>query len=513
MNLGLFFGAGAEISYGLPSGGKFAIELFRLDPSEEKQALREQLRTHVNKRSAYATRWLPDQFWDKNIHAFGKGEFTSLIESSIENKKDILLERLKDFDSLIAAKFSSVGFDAQSVAAAYRIQFGRQLGSEVYSQVIRLNQLLGDHGDLFASRYYSAILDVVREVPDASLLKRFAIAFLQLLVGSCGHDLISRLNSEIFSQTPDDLPIFDDVAGLFRVEMSKGGLDAIELLINERSVLGNGGTPSLTDMLTALARGALEALFDGILDYQALIDSHFRYLFSPRTEWAKFTKMVIFMRLARRYIISKMPEDQNLPKEGYYHDLARAEKLGICIKAIGTANYNSLLEKLGAELGFGTAKTYHLNGGVSDFYNPYTNDVLSASASDVVPAEQVHVPFILTQSGIKPLTSVNMSRRYVELFDHYSKCDAVVVVGFGFNCDDSHINGLIRKLIEEHQKPLFWVEVSERTDDQLKTILLDRLRLPEACRSLLNPVRVDRNTRQKGESLWLEYIGAMHMFD
>ncbi|MCB1212033.1 MAG: hypothetical protein KDK97_22110, partial [Verrucomicrobiales bacterium] len=508
MNLGLFFGAGAEMGYGLPSGGKFAIELFRLDPSEEKQALRAQLRTDVNKRSAYATRWLPDQFWEKNIHAFGKGEFTSLIESSIENKKDMLLERLKDFDSLVTAKFSSAGFSAQSVETAYRRQFGRELGSEVYSQVIRLNQLLGDHGDLFASRYYSAILDVVRAAPDASLLKRFAIAFLQLLVGSCGHDLISRLNSEIFTQAPDDLPIFDDVSGLFRVEMSKGGLDAIDLLITERSVLGNGSNPSLIDMLTALARGALEALFDGILDYQALIDSHFRYLFSPRTEWAKFTKMVIFMRLARRYIISQMPEEQNLPQEGYYHDLARAEEFGISIKAIGTANYNSLLEKLGAELGFEATKTYHLNGGVSDFYNPYTNDVFSYPTSDEVPNDQVHVPFILTQSGIKPLTSVNMSRRYVELFDHYAECDAVAAVGFGFHCDDSHINGLFRKLIEEHEKPLFWVETAQKTDDQLRNTLLERLRLPEACRSLLYPLRVDRTTRQTGGSLWLDYINS-----
>jgi hypothetical protein len=509
MNLGLFFGAGAEIGYGLPSGGKFAIELFRLDPSQEKQALRDQLQNNINRRSSYATRWLPDQFWTKNIHAFGKGEFTSLIESSIENKKDLLIERLGNFDSLVAAQFSSSGFDASTVATAYRKQFGREFGSEVYSQVIRLNQLLGDQGGLFASRYYSAILDVVRTTPNASLLKRFAVGFLQLLVGSCGHDLISRLNSEIFAQAPDDLPIFDDVAGLFRVEMSKGGLDAIDLLITERSAFGENESLSLAEMLAVLARGALEALFDGILDYQALIDSHFRYLFSPRMEWAKFTKMVIFMRLARRYIISQMPEDTNLPKEGYYHDLARAKEFGISLRAIGTANYNSLLEKLGAELGFEVTNTYHLNGGVADYYNPYTNDVFSYPTSHEVPSDQLHVPFILTQSGIKPLTSVNMSRRYVDLFDHYAECDAVAAVGFGFNCDDSHINGLFRKLIEENQKPLYWVEASEQTEDQLKTRLLERLRLPEKCRVLLNPLKVDRSTRRVGRSLWLEQIGAL----
>lgn len=39
MKVGLFFGAGAEISYGLPSGGKFAIDLFRKNPIPLKQCL------------------------------------------------------------------------------------------------------------------------------------------------------------------------------------------------------------------------------------------------------------------------------------------------------------------------------------------------------------------------------------------------------------------------------------------------------------------------------------------
>ena len=41
MKVGLFFGADAEISYGLPSGGKFAIDLFRQDPTPYKKKFRE----------------------------------------------------------------------------------------------------------------------------------------------------------------------------------------------------------------------------------------------------------------------------------------------------------------------------------------------------------------------------------------------------------------------------------------------------------------------------------------
>ena len=58
MKLGFFFGAGAEIGYGLPSGGKFAIDLFRQDPSNYRAEFREQLRA-IDLTSSYAVDWLP----------------------------------------------------------------------------------------------------------------------------------------------------------------------------------------------------------------------------------------------------------------------------------------------------------------------------------------------------------------------------------------------------------------------------------------------------------------------
>lgn len=54
----LFFGAGAEIGYGLPSGGKFALDIFRMDLKDDKKQLRE-IRGKINNRSSYAKNWLP----------------------------------------------------------------------------------------------------------------------------------------------------------------------------------------------------------------------------------------------------------------------------------------------------------------------------------------------------------------------------------------------------------------------------------------------------------------------
>ena len=38
------FGAGAEVPYGLPNGGEFALEIFRLIGEEDKISLRDEIK-------------------------------------------------------------------------------------------------------------------------------------------------------------------------------------------------------------------------------------------------------------------------------------------------------------------------------------------------------------------------------------------------------------------------------------------------------------------------------------
>ena len=72
LKLGLFFGAGAEMGYGLPSGGRFALEVFRRGADAEKELIREQLKS-VAKSDIYASTFLPADYDTKRISKFGKG--------------------------------------------------------------------------------------------------------------------------------------------------------------------------------------------------------------------------------------------------------------------------------------------------------------------------------------------------------------------------------------------------------------------------------------------------------
>lgn len=505
MKIGFFFGAGAEIGYGLPSGGMFAIDLFRQNQSPYRQAFREQLKA-IDKMSSYATDWMPSGFQGKQIHAFGKREFTSLIESSIEYRRSEIIRLLNKFDSECEEVMSSLGLTRELLDTKFEEHTGEIIGDRLYTHSIKLNELLSEDGSLFSSHYYSAMLNVVRSSENTDDLRRYVTAFLQLLIGAHGQDLVRKLNEELFETAPDDLPIFDDVTGMFRLEFDRIGSTALELLLEEKRKFNISDTSDAVSLFSGIAQGVLERIFANVLDYQKLIDDHFRYLFSPKTEWAKFTKMSVFLKIAQDYIKKQAPTIDSIPEQGYYHDLTGFSQ-NHEFAAIGTANYNSLITPIFEQQELTVPEVIHLNGSVNDYYNPYKNTVVTCENVQDLDCSQLHFPFILTQSGLKPLTSVTMSRRYVELFDAFNSSDAIVVVGFGFNKDDSHINGLFRELIESHGKRLFIVSRDvDGTAEQQQRDLRKRLRIANIYNRSVTVVPVNPNSRMIGETLWIDHI-------
>lgn len=499
MKIGLFFGAGAEIGYGLPSGGKFAIDLFRQDPTPYKIKFREQLK-NINSRSLYANSWLPRDYDKKNIFVFGKNEFTSIIESSIQYKRNELIEKLNDFDSEFLYACKQLEIDIDDLKMKFSKEMGKDIGEVLYDQDIKLNEKLAKDVKLFGSEYYSSVLEIIRSRQDCDDLKRYTIAFLQLLVGAYGQDFVQSLNEELFESAPDDLPIFDDVFGMFRLEFDRVGSTALELLLNEKRSFDISDNSSIISSFSAISQKILENLFSIVLDYQKLIDDHFRFLFSPSTEWAKFTRMAIFMEIAHKYIIQQMPK--SIPSEGYYHDVKSFIDSGREVSVIGTSNYNSLFQEINNQLNLPQISVFHLNGSTKDFYNPYKNEVIQIDDRDSYSGEQIIVPFMLTQSGLKPLTSVEMSRRYVDLFDAYKNSDIIISVGFGFNKDDSHINGLFRELVEKENKKLFVVTIDPKETAQ---VLKKKLRLDKNLDNV-RVILVNPETRESDGTIWYEKV-------
>ncbi len=499
MKVGLFFGAGAEIGYGLPSGGKFAIDLFRQDPTPYKKKFREKL-ANVDIYSSYVGTWLPKDYDKKSIFAFGKNEFTSIIESSIQYKRTEIIKKLNDFDNEFTRACKQLGIEESFLKEKFSNDMGKDIGEVLYEHAIKINAKLTTDVKLFGAEYYSAALEIIRLKPNCADLRRYIIAFLQLLVGAYGQDVVQKLNEELFESAPDDLPIFDDIFGMFRLEFDRVGSTALDLLLNEKRIFNTTEEATLIDLFSAVTQQILENIFCSVLDYQKLIDDHFRYLFSPSTEWAKFTRMAIFMEIAHDYIVEQKPTD--LPDDGYYHDVKKLLGSGMEVGVIGTSNYNNLFKEISDDLHMPSIDVFHLNGSTKDFYNPYKNEVIQIDDKDSHESKQILVPFMLTQSGLKPLTSVEMSRRYVELFDAYKDMDAIISIGFGFNKDDSHINGLFRELIEKSDKKLFVITVDmNETDKEVRK----KLRLDTHLANV-KVILVDPKTRAANEVMWFEEV-------
>lgn len=466
--IGFFFGAGAELGYGLPSGGRFALDIFKGSKEEDREAFREQL-ANIDLQSQIATQWLPDNFQNKRINVFGKGNFEEIISSSLEHRRRSTLDYLEQFDDNISDILNNWDIDEDMVRKIFSEEMDLEIGDKLYSREISLNKKLAEKVSLFDSEYFSAFLKLLESNSDNDL-KRIITAFLELLLGALGQNLVSQLNDELFEKAPTTVNIFDDISGIFNINYSSVGQVGMEIVIEQNREEVNEQSDILK-IFIELGKTILEQIYCQTLDYQSLIDSHFRYLYNPKSQWAKFTKIAVFLYTVQRYIKdqTKIDEEKLSNGPGFYHDLINMQK-DFDLHAIGTTNYNNFIADIFEKNAVENVSIYHLNGSVKDYYDPYKNRIIR-DLGNIDPKEKIVVPFIFTQSGVKPLTSITMSQRYVELYEKFKECDSIAIIGYGFNGDDGHINGMFRSLIEEENKD---IHIFHYSNESLKTSSIQR---------------------------------------
>lgn len=296
------FGAGAEVPYGLPNGGEFALEIFRLIGEEDKACLREEIEK-VN-RTSHQAAWFPKDYTNIRIHIFGKTNFESIISSTLEMKRDIIIDTLLNFDDTankVKKEFLDIKIDIGDVLT----KLGCAPGSVQYGSVLILNQQLSsaNTSSFFGSNYFSVLAQLIKDkrftedrYEEASTLAR---SFIEILVGALGKNLVHSLNNKLFSSAPDDLPFLDDIGGIFNVDYKRVGLDALTFILNKQpfSKRKTNITANLPEQRIAIEfyLRIAECIYSNFVDYQSLVDSHYRYLYQPAKEWAKFCKIATFL--------------------------------------------------------------------------------------------------------------------------------------------------------------------------------------------------------------------------
>ena len=494
LKVAFFFGAGAEAPYGLPSGGEFALEIFRTIGTQDKQALRDEI-ARVEPTSHQAL-WLPQGYMNNRVTVFGKTNFDSIIASTLEMRRSEVIRALLKFDEAsnkAKSQFCELGIKIDDVLSG----LGCEPGTVQYSNEIRLNKNLGleNLDGFFGSAYFSTLVHLLRNagfddenVGDASTLAR---SFVEILIGALGQDLVHSLNNGIFEAAPDDLPFLDDIGGIFNLDYRKVGLDALAFILSKKPFLARQSklTKDLPPQYLAVEfyLRVAEILYSTVVDYQSLVDSHYRYLYQPKKEWAKFCKISTFLFTVHRYMSEHLGGVRRV--DAYYEDLYAFS--GIDIHAVGTSNYTNLISALEHD------DVFFLNGSLSEFYDPYRNEIVDQSH------ESLKVPSLFTQSGTKPMISIKMSRRYIDFFDKCRDVDRMVVLGYGFNSDDGHINTLLRSLIDDCGKKIDVIGYGCENCTSRKKEIAANIRCSDVDKITVHRINKERTI---DDQPWLNYL-------
>lgn len=502
--IGFLFGAGAEIGYGMPTGGTFALDIFRQDPTEAKKEFKK-MRAAIDKTTAYAGTWLPENFDEKNIGSFGKSVFSNIIKSTIEHNREDIINKLNNFDELAQNVLEKVNEKNNvDVCSSIKEITGRNIDDINMTATYSFTDEFSKGNRLFSSHFFSALLLIYKARKDSSdkiyrELGKIIVSIMQLQVGALSEDLTKKINDNPFRKKDDDIDLFDDLGEFINLNYSLAGVTGLEYLLEKRSdiTIEKGDNDRIVILF---AQKLLEAIFSEVIDYKSLIDSNWHYLYCPRSEWNKFCKICIFLFTVRNYI-EKQCNHIDYNEVGYYDDVnsyIRTNK--IQVDSIATTNYTSLIKK---KIVAGP-KIYFLNGSIDLWYNPYINHIETREVSvDKTEWKYFEVPLLFTQSGTKPMTSIYMSKQYVEVYYSFFKADVICVVGFGFNTDDEHINGILRELINDGKKIVIVTNKRNQTESSLKEEYIKRLRVSKS--DSIQIVTVDKDRKDNGQ-LWLDKL-------
>lgn len=497
MRFGFLFGAGAERGYGLPSGGTFALDIFRYDTTPGKNQFKD-ARHNVDGMSNYAHYWLPENYHTKSISVFGKSVFQSIIKDTIDNNRDYIISKLKDFDQIASRQVDKISSGlGLSVVPIIEKVIGRAIDNTHLDGEYKFVQEFSDGNAIFSSTFYSALLLVYKQngylnENQRKELRTILLSIMQLQVGALGEKLARKINDNLFEHKDDDNDLFDDIGEIIQLNYSATGTAGLEFLLNHEipDTSTDGG------IILKFAEMIIEDVYASIIDYKTLIDSYWHYLYSPRSDWAKFCKICVFLFTVRNYIDEQAQRVVIADYPNGYYNLLKKEidKGTYDVSEIATTNYNHFVDEILER------HITHLNGATDMWYDPYLNRVGDWN-SVTTDEHHILVPLMFTQSGTKPMTSINMSELYVNAYQAWKESDAIVVVGFGFNEDDEHINGILRTLIDVDKRKLIVVSTESLTQLQIGN------KLKVSAYDHIYPLCVDPDGYTKNTHiLWTEAI-------
>lgn len=489
----LLVGAGVEVGYGMPTGAEFATGVFL-----SKATLKEQ-RAHLKSELDCIPpngEWIPYRKWlgiDSTIRPRVTGvadrDFDTVIVDGLSARRESILNWLSDFDTHwhgVAAK--ALSEEDQEL-----------LGALSLPAPLKVRGVHDDRAiSFFKSESFRRLVAVLKsDTFDHDSVRDPVFSLASVRIGVAAGALLQSHASQVSIsplENADDLPEGMDLAQC---------VPSLAIHGSSRLTITWTELRSTNPDLSGFAAAAVtlgNALLGLVVDYQQWIGALYHYLFRPYDSFAKFTKAVTFMRSAGNRIRSDFDTASTSDAIGYYEDIAEAEK-SYRPGSIATTNYTSLVEWSG----FSQRSVLYLNGHVEEQFDPYLQRHVQIDQDSSAPAS-ITIPSLFVQSAVKPFTDIDLLHRYVTFHEKVRESGFLVVVGFGFNADDGHINALVRTVLFEGIRVLVF-----DYGDQGKTEYLHRLRLERAPSDVSERLVVKAiDSERNSEGLpWMEMVSRV----
>lgn len=209
----------------------------------------------------------------------------------------------------------------------------------------------------------------------------------------------------------------------------------------------------------------------------------------------RYETIIKNMRTFTRELYEKEKNEEMF--EGAYYQLLKEKcnEKSIKIEGIATTNYYNFCEIL-------SSKVCYLNGSLNLFEFPETLSVEDFNdentGKEIDTENELFFPFIFGQSLTKPI----VHHKQIEAFNNFKsqldKCNILVILGYGINEDDNHINAYLREYLISG-KSIIYVSKGDKDEREVKEEVRQKLRIKDSDTDKYNIIYVKADEEKNNE--------------
>lgn len=452
VKVAFLFGAGVEVDYGFPLGGELAVKLLSSDEIDKnaKDMVAQMLGLNSISNRKY----------------FSSTDLKKLEKSMINNRQEEIKNYFAGFDTRIQNIFSEYEIDEKKSISIENISFNM----EIFNSKSDSNNKIRD-------------------------IENF---FNQIILGVFGTSWLKNNQKEFFKNMKISDPCSEDLFSLNFNTISIFNSDTQKLLKEIKELTRKNENKSEEEKFLQLFKDLSEIA----IDYQDLMQNMYSALLdASKYKEKEFIKIALIL-FKLRELIKECYDKCNLSVESYYLDLKKDELLSEAV--IATTNYTNLIFDV-------TGKTvYFLNGNIDNAFIISDSEIKNF---DDIDKRKKHIPYIFTQTTLKPLFCVDMMEPFVQFSQEINKdCSILCVLGYAGNKDDVIVNSIIRKFLKKGKKVLYFAYSADLKNEELKDYIeKERKRITDLYGESENlkvvPIDGKRMIWSGHESIfWLDYI-------